>query len=93
MRIPLPRMMRHWREREFARRLSPAKFRYGLGFWAFFAAQPALYRLLAGIGARVLGRRRPWRRLPFAGGWTGTRDFPASEGRSFMALWRAGRRR
>ena len=93
VRIPLPRMMRHWREREFARRLSPAKFRYGLGLWAFFASRPALYRLFAGAGARVLGRGRPWRRLPFAGGWTGTRDFPASEGRSFMSLWRTGRRR
>ena len=93
VRIPLPRLMRHWREHEFARRLSPAKFRYGLGLWAFFAARPRLYRLFAGIGARVLGRGKPWRRLPFAGGWTATRDFPASEGRSFMGLWQAGRRR
>ena len=45
VRIPLPNMMRHWREREFERRLSPAPLRYGLGFWAFFASRPALYRL------------------------------------------------
>ena len=31
MRIPLPKMMRHWREREFERHLSPATYRYGLG--------------------------------------------------------------
>ena len=40
VRIPLPGMMRHWREREFERRLSPAPMRYGLGFWAFFASRP-----------------------------------------------------
>ena len=35
MRIPLPKMMRHWREREFERGLNPATQRYGLKFWAF----------------------------------------------------------
>ncbi len=30
MRIPLPRMMRHWREREFEARLSPPRWRVGL---------------------------------------------------------------
>jgi L-lactate dehydrogenase complex protein LldF len=31
MRIPLPKMMRHWREREFEKRLIPATARSGLG--------------------------------------------------------------
>ena len=44
MRIPLPKMMRHWREREFERGLNPATQRYGLKLWAFFARRPALYR-------------------------------------------------
>src|SRR6202040_114778 len=44
VRIPLPKMMRHWREREFERHLSPATMRYGIGFWAFFAKRPGLYR-------------------------------------------------
>ena len=54
VRIPLPRMMRHWREREFERRLSPAPLRYGLGFWAFFASRPALYRFATGLAVRAL---------------------------------------
>ena len=54
VRIPLPNMMRHWREREFERRLSPAPVRYGLGFWAFFASRPALYRLGADLAARAM---------------------------------------
>jgi len=49
VRIPLPKMMRHWREREFERRLSPAPLRYGLGFWAFFAKRPALYRFATDV--------------------------------------------
>ena len=45
VRIPLPNLMRHWREREFERHLTPAAMRYGLAFWGFFARRPALYRL------------------------------------------------
>ena len=93
VRIPLPNMMRHWREREFERRLSPAPLRYGLGFWAFFASRPALYRLGADLAARAMhlaGRgkgRFSW--LPFAGGWTRYRDLAAPEGATFQSQWRA----
>ena len=74
VRIPLPDMMRHWREREFERQLSPAPLRYGLGFWAFFAKRPALYRLATEIAARALhlmsrGKGR-FSRAPLARGWT-----------------------
>ena len=91
MRIPLPRMMRHWREREFERHLSPAAVRTGLRLWAFLARRPALYRALTGLQVRVLGRlgRRKGRfaALPLAGGWTRHRDFPAPQGRTFQSLW------
>ena len=84
VRIPLPGMMRHWREREFERRLSPAPMRYGLGFWAFFASRPALYRMATGIAARALhlvGRNKGrFASLPFAGGWTRYRDLAAPAG-------------
>jgi len=91
MKIPLPKMMRHWREREFERHLMPAPMRYGLGLWAFFARRPALYRLstraamwsLAKLGA---GKGR-FKSLPFAGGWTKYRDFPAPQGDTFQAQW------
>jgi L-lactate dehydrogenase complex protein LldF len=91
MKIPLPKLMRHWREREYEKKLSPATYRAGLSFWAFFAQRPALYRLAAGIGARLLGMagrvRGRFRSLPLAGGWTAGRDMPAPEGRSFQSLW------
>ena len=47
-------MMRHWREREFERHLSPAAARYGLGVWAFFAKRPTLYRLATDLAMRAL---------------------------------------
>jgi L-lactate dehydrogenase complex protein LldF len=96
MKIPLPKMMRHWREREFEKRLSPATYRYGLKFWAFFATRPQLYRRFAGFGARLLGvmgrSRGRFRTLPLAGGWTQGRDMPAPEGRTFHSLWAERRR-
>ena len=93
MKIPLPGMMRHWRNREFERHLSPAAMRWGLRAWVFFVTRPALYRLATGAAARVLkiwswGRGRS-RRVPLAGSWTRYRDLPAPEGRTFMAQWKA----
>ncbi len=87
MRIPLPKMMRHWREREFERGLNPATQRYGLKLWAFFAKRPALYQFATSIAIPILGlfgRQRRFRTLPLAGGWTKHRDFPAPERRTFM---------
>jgi L-lactate dehydrogenase complex protein LldF len=97
VKIPLPKMMRHWREREFAQHLSPAVYRSGLRLWAWVAQRPALYHALAGIAGRVLGWaggvRGRFRALPFAAGWTAVRDLPAPEGRSFQSLWAERQRR
>ena len=93
MRIPLPNMMRHWREREFERHLSPAAVRSGLGVWAFFAKRPALYRVTTDLMMRALhlaGRSRgrfSW--LPLVGGWTRYRDLAAPQGATFQSRWRA----
>ena len=91
MRIPLPKMMRHWREREFERHLSPATVRAGLGLWAFMARRPKLYHFVTGLQARLMGRagraRGRFDALPLARGWTKYRDFPAPEGKTFQQLW------
>jgi L-lactate dehydrogenase complex protein LldF len=102
VKIPLPKMMRHWREREFSWRLSPPVYRSGLKLWAWVAQRPALYHVLAGVASRLLGwaglHRGRFRSLPLAQGWTAARDMPAPQGRSFQSLWaehqrRAGRAR
>ncbi|HLH90840.1 MAG TPA: LutB/LldF family L-lactate oxidation iron-sulfur protein [Xanthobacteraceae bacterium] len=96
VRIPLPRMMRSWREREFERHLSPATVRSGLAFWAFFAKRPGLYGLATSLAARFLaliGRRKGrfgW--LPLARGWTQYREFPAPQGATFQSQWKARQR-
>lgn len=95
VRIPLPKLMRHWREREFERHLTPATVRSGLKLWGFFARRPALYRLATrlGMGALALAGRRKGRfaSLPFAGGWTKSRDFPAPQGGTFQERWKRER--
>ncbi|HOV04799.1 MAG TPA: lactate utilization protein B, partial [Kaistiaceae bacterium] len=92
MRIPLPKMMRHWRENAFARHLTPPSERSGLGVWKFLARRPALYALATGIAVRAMALLKPkggrFRTLPFASGWTRHRDLPAPEGRTFQAMWK-----
>ena len=91
VKIPLPKMMRHWRERDFSWRLSPPVYRSGLRLWAWVAQRPALYHALSGVASRVLGwagmHRGRFRSLTLASGWTAVRDLPAPEGRSFQSLW------
>ncbi|HYM71879.1 MAG TPA: LutB/LldF family L-lactate oxidation iron-sulfur protein [Stellaceae bacterium] len=91
VKIPLPKMMRHWRERQFAQRQAPPVYRRGLKLWAWVAQRPGLYHEVVEVAGRVLGwaggHRGRFRSLPFAGGWTQVRDMPAPEGRSFHSLW------
>ena len=93
VKIPLPKLMRHWREREFERHLTPAAQRYGLGVWAFFARRPGLYRPLTSLAMRALGwlgkDKGRFAKLPLASGWTQYRDLPAPSGETFQAQWRA----
>jgi L-lactate dehydrogenase complex protein LldF len=97
MRIPLPAMLRTWREQGFARRLDPPRQRAGLAAWGMLARRPGLYRLATGLMARCLGlvgrARGRFRRLPLAAGWSDHRDFPAPEGRLFRDLWAERERR
>jgi L-lactate dehydrogenase complex protein LldF len=92
MKIPLPKMMRHWREREFERSDSPWLQRMAVRAWAFAAKRPKLYRMATGPLIGLLGEwgkaRGAFRWLPLAGSWLRHRDLPAPAGRTFHALWR-----
>jgi L-lactate dehydrogenase complex protein LldF len=92
MAIPLPSMMRKWRERDFERGDPPLQQRLALRLWAFAAKRPRLYHALSGaiapLLARFAGDRGRFSALPFAGAWTDTRDLPAPEGETFQALYK-----
>jgi L-lactate dehydrogenase complex protein LldF len=96
VKIPLPNLMRHWREREFERHLTPATMRTNLALWAWVAKRPALYRLATRVAAGTLGwlgrKRGRFASLPLASGWTGGRDLPAPEGDTFFARYAKAQR-
>jgi L-lactate dehydrogenase complex protein LldF len=91
MKIPLPSLMRHWREKEFEAKGSPLLYRMGLKVWGALAKRPRLYHAAARIGVPLLalfGRRRgSFRHVPVARGWTKHRDLAAPQRRAFQALW------
>jgi L-lactate dehydrogenase complex protein LldF len=89
MRIPLPKMMRHWREREFERHAAGDRAQRPR-LLGLFARRPIACTRRSRPAA--LGRRGRFRALPFAGGWTAYRDLPAPQGTTFQAEWAKRRR-
>jgi len=92
MQIPLPKLLRYHRIKEHQAKLSPARHRWALTLWAFFAKRPKIYQWLTAVKIRWLGKlgqhRGAFRYWPFAGAWTTTRDMPAPQGETFMATWK-----
>jgi L-lactate dehydrogenase complex protein LldF len=90
--IPLPDMMRKLREQQWRRKLTPSSVRHGLGFWAFAAKRPWLYRLGTRLSVAALrwmaGARGKITSLPLAGGWTRHRDMTAPQNGTFMDQYR-----
>ncbi len=94
--IPLPDLLRSLRVRQVEQRLRPRKERILLRLWSWLAQRPTLYALATRIGVRALralaNEHGMITRLPPNPGWTGGRDFPAPEGRTFRELYaRRGR--
>lgn len=92
--IPLPTLLRGWRDRSWREGLEPGAARMGLTIWAFIARRPALYHLgnkLAVIGLRLLSKRGWIKSLPFVGAWTDHRDFPAPRRQTFMQAYKKRR--
>lgn len=94
VRIPLPRMLRAWREREFAQTPNAVPGRRALALWSYLCASPRRYRHASAIGRaglRLLAKLqgRGWIKwLPaLAGGWTKERDMRIPSGASFQAQW------
>ncbi|MDI1295525.1 MAG: lactate utilization protein B, partial [bacterium] len=91
VRIPLPTLLKGWREKSWREGLEPTTMRAGLGIWAWVATRPRLYRLGTGIAVkamRLLGQRGWIARVPLADGWTRHRDFPKPAAKTFMAQYK-----
>ena len=96
--IPLPTLMRYWREKSWRKGLEPVKTRAALTLWAFAAKNPALYRLGVAFALPVM-------RFFARGGWISSMParppagllratFPGLPRKSFMAQYarrRAGK--
>lgn len=97
MKIPLPKIMRHWRRLGFERGLGSGWQRSGLALWAAFARRPRLYGYAGQLAMTLLGflgrGRGRFAYLPLASSWTADRDFPAPQGGSFQQQWRKSQRR
>ena len=93
VRIPLPKLMRHWRTEQFEPRPGAARRPLGpgrLGLVRQAAAplsprHPDRRRRACACSAATAGCG--W--APLAGGWTATRDLPAPQAGTFMSQWRA----
>jgi L-lactate dehydrogenase complex protein LldF len=91
--IPLPTLLRDWRAKSFRRGYEGKLTKAALALWTFAATNPRLYRLGQAAALpllRLLGRRGWISNLPFAPGWSNTRDFPAPPNKSFLAQLAAG---
>lgn len=91
LQIPLPNMMRYYRELEFKQHLSSSYTRWGLTSWAFIAKRPKLYHTVLKWVAMLLNKmsrgRGRFHHLLFAKAWTQYRDFPAPAKKTFQQLW------
>jgi L-lactate dehydrogenase complex protein LldF len=95
MRIPLPKMLRKWRERQFKAEIGSPTARWALKGWAWLAKRPALYRLAMNAGVALLGQfggRGRFKSLPLASGWTSKRDLAAPTGDTFISQYHKGAR-
>jgi len=97
VRIPLPKILRHWREKAFEQQIGPKPDRWGIELWGFFAKRPALYRLATRLSVRLLslmaGKKGRISSLLFNNGWTAVRDLPAPQGQTFMEQWQKKQKR
>jgi L-lactate dehydrogenase complex protein LldF len=96
VKIPLPTLLRGWREKSWREGLEPQTVRQGLALWRWGVLHPRLYRIGSALAVRAmhLRARAGWiERLPLASAWTRHRSLPAPEGKTFMEQYARGKRR
>ena len=89
--IPLPTLLRGWRDQIWSTGLESVTVRQGFAVWRFLALHPALYRQASAMAVWMMAwfARGGWiARMPLAGGWTRYRDMPRPPRRTFIAQYR-----
>jgi L-lactate dehydrogenase complex protein LldF len=101
VKIPLPDLMRHLREKQVDLGLRPRTERLALRAWSWLAQRPKLYALATSIAVRFMRWHADrdgmiyW--MPFAGGWVGSgkagegRFLPAPARRTFREMYASRR--
>jgi L-lactate dehydrogenase complex protein LldF len=91
VKIPLPSIMRSWREAGHRENLQSSRVVWALKLWHFAAMRPRFYRVLSWMIARLLwfsgGRNHRLRLLARLIGWGPNRDLPAPQGPTFHSQW------
>jgi len=92
MSIPLPDLLRQHRIREYDQGLQAPRAKWALKLWAFIAKRPRLYHFIVSKKIRVLSwlgkKSGRFSYMPFATGWTKSRDLPAPQGETFLSAWK-----
>ncbi len=96
MRIPLPKLLRSWRTRQYENKQARSSGDLALQIWAWLAKRPKAYHRINGLIVAVLGavgrKRGFFRWLPLASGWTSKRDLPVPTGDTFIQQYHKGAR-
>ncbi len=91
VKIPLPKLLRSLRVRQFKKNQGSKTSRFALKIWAQFAKHPKAYHWASNTGIYLLSlitaRKGSIKFLPLARGWTSSRNFPAPQGKTFQSLW------
>ena len=91
VKIPLPDLMRHLREKQIEQNLRPFGERLSIKLWRYVALRPGLYafatKLATRFGKLLGGSEGVIHRLPRLDGWTKGRDMPAPTGKTFRELY------
>ena len=97
VKIPLSDLLRNHRKVLADSGDLPRSQKMAMKVWYYLAKRPRLYKLVTAAGIRIMGgyarlsgasKRGSFESLPFAAGWTETRDFPVPATKTFQAGWR-----
>ena len=89
VRIPIPELLVHWREKAVEAGLTDRVEGLGLSAYTQAAERPRVFRA-AGKALRHIPLRNGGTALPILGGWMQERAAPEPSPRSFFDLWKDG---